>query len=64
MKTELSNIWAEQLVDLADRGLLRRLREIESVEGAYVTIGGRRLCCFCSNNYLGLADHPQVIAAV
>lgn len=44
-------------------GLHRHLRCIESAQEESVTIDGRRYLLFCSNNYLGLATHPRVIAA-
>jgi 8-amino-7-oxononanoate synthase len=44
-------------------GLLRRLRAVEHVEGPWLESGGRRLLGFSGNDYLGLAQHPQVIAA-
>jgi 8-amino-7-oxononanoate synthase len=48
----------------ARRGLLRRVRTIEAVEGAHVWIGGRRLLSFASNDYLGLAQHPALCEAL
>ena len=56
--------WSDHLAELAELGLYRTLRRIDSAQGATVTLDGRRLCCFCSNNYLGLANHPYVIDAV
>lgn len=44
-------------------GLLRQLRTIDHVDGPWLETGGRRLLSFCSNDYLGLAQHPLVIAA-
>ena len=44
-------------------GLERKLRRIESAQGPAVTIDGKRYLLFCSNNYLGLATHPEVVAA-
>lgn len=45
-------------------GLRRRLRTIEHVEGPWLESDGRRLLGFCSNDYLGLAQHPRLIAAL
>ncbi|MEO6967254.1 MAG: 8-amino-7-oxononanoate synthase [Rhodanobacteraceae bacterium] len=45
-------------------GLLRRLRTIDRVRGARVIIDGRELLNFCGNDYLGLAQHPDLIAAL
>ena len=44
--------------------LRRRLRTIEHVEGPWLESAGRRLLGFCSNDYLGLAQHPHLIAAL
>jgi 8-amino-7-oxononanoate synthase len=51
---------AARLDDLRDRGLYRRLRLIEGPQGPQVTLDGRPVLLLCSNNYLGLADHPRV----
>jgi 8-amino-7-oxononanoate synthase len=51
---------AERLQQLRDRGLHRRLRLIEGPQGPQVTLDGSPVLLLCSNNYLGLADHPQV----
>lgn len=61
--SDLRGEWRDHLDDLAARGLRRHLRRIDSAQGAHVIIDGRRLLCFCSNNYLGLANHPRVLAA-
>lgn len=54
---------AQATHERARSGLLRRLRTIEHAEGPWLESGGQRLLGFCGNDYLGLAQHPQVIAA-
>ncbi len=51
---------AERLRELRGRGLHRRLRLIEGPQGARVLLDGRPVLLLCSNNYLGLAEHPRV----
>ncbi|MCL2330009.1 MAG: 8-amino-7-oxononanoate synthase [Phycisphaerae bacterium] len=58
-----ANSWGDQLAALSQQGLRRQLRRIDSPQDVHVVRDGRRLCCFASNNYLGLANHPQVVAA-
>ncbi len=50
----------ERLDDLRDRGLYRRLRVISGPQGPRVVLDGTPVLLLCSNNYLGLADHPRV----
>ncbi len=54
---------AERLARIRAAGLHRRLRTIEGVQGPRVTIDGADVLLLCSNNYLGLADHPRVRGA-
>jgi 8-amino-7-oxononanoate synthase len=51
---------AEILDDLRERGLHRRLRSVSGPQGARVLLDGKPVLLLCSNNYLGLADHPRV----
>jgi 8-amino-7-oxononanoate synthase len=44
-------------------GLLRRSRVLEETSGTRVVTNGRELLNFCSNDYLGLARHPKIVAA-
>ena len=44
-------------------GLWRELREVESAQEPTVVLRGREVLLFCSNNYLGLANHPDVVEA-
>ena len=48
------------LDELGDRGLLRRMRLVSGPQGPRVLLDGRPVLLLCSNNYLGLADHPRV----
>jgi glycine C-acetyltransferase/8-amino-7-oxononanoate synthase len=48
----------ERLEELRDSGLYRRLRLVEGPQGPRVLLDGRPVLLLCSNNYLGLADHP------
>jgi glycine C-acetyltransferase/8-amino-7-oxononanoate synthase len=54
---------SDRLEELRDRGLRRRLRLIGGPQGPRVTLDGRAVLLLCSNNYLGLADHPRVRGA-
>jgi glycine C-acetyltransferase len=51
---------ASRLEELRESGLYRRLRLVEGAQGARVTLDGQPVLMLCSNDYLGLAGHPQV----
>jgi 8-amino-7-oxononanoate synthase len=51
---------AARLDELRERGLHRRLRLISGPQGPRVLLDGRPVLLLCSNNYLGLSDHPRV----
>jgi len=53
-----------QLDALGESHLLRKRRHVESPCGARMTVDGRPLLAFCSNDYLGLAAHPRLIVAL
>ena len=50
----------EVLDELRERGLYRRLRMVSGPQGPRVLLDGDPVLLLCSNNYLGLADHPRV----
>lgn len=60
---DLLESYERELAALDAQGMRRFLRTIESAPAPHVTISGRDLLLLSSNNYLGLADHPQLIAA-
>ncbi len=51
---------AERLGELERAGLYRSLRTVEGPQGPKVVLDGTEVLLLCSNNYLGLADHPRV----
>lgn len=53
----------EELAQLESQGRLRSLRIVTGPQGRQVQVDGRVLLNFCSNNYLGLADRPELIEA-
>jgi glycine C-acetyltransferase len=53
----------DELQALKDQGLYNTIRTIEGPQGAHLVVGGREVLNFCSNNYLGLADDPRLVAA-
>ena len=50
----------QRLEELKELGLYRRLRMISGPQGPRVVLDGKPVLLLCSNNYLGLADHPRV----
>ncbi len=54
---------AATLQEIRDAGLYKHERELTSPQSAHVTTQEAEALNFCANNYLGLADHPDVLAA-
>jgi glycine C-acetyltransferase len=62
MSTHLDWI-QEELQALKKAGFYKYIRTISSPQGAWLVIDGQRYLNFCSNNYLGLANHPRLVEA-
>ncbi|MDQ3185790.1 MAG: 8-amino-7-oxononanoate synthase [Pseudomonadota bacterium] len=64
MRNDLIEQLREQLRSRENKKLYRRRLTLESPQQTHVSMAGREYLAFCSNDYLGLANHPQLIAAV
>jgi glycine C-acetyltransferase len=53
----------QEIENLKQGGLYTRIRTIGSPQGAWLAVDGKKVLNFCSNNYLGLANHPKLVAA-
>jgi 8-amino-7-oxononanoate synthase len=62
-RPSLEEFATDELDGIRAAGLHRILRRIEGAQGPEVSLDGRRILLLCSNNYLGLADHPEVVQA-
>ena len=64
MVAEFENQVSHTLEEIKSQGLFKTERVITSPQNARISItGGKRVLNMCANNYLGLADHPALIAA-
>jgi glycine C-acetyltransferase len=63
MNAEAVDRAASTLTEIRDAGLYKRERLIESPQQARIEVAGREVLNLCANNYLGLANHPQIVAA-
>lgn len=60
---DLSNYLGTQLADLKVRGLYKAERRIQSPQRSDIIVNSHEVVNFCANNYLGLANHPDIVAA-
>ena len=64
MMAEFEKQVSQTLEEIKSQGLFKTERVITSPQDAHIAItGGKRVLNMCANNYLGLADHPALIAA-
>jgi len=59
----LNAFLSTQLDELKAKGLYKAERRIESPQSSGITVGGHPVVNFCANNYLGLANHPEIVNA-
>ncbi len=52
-----------ELQALREAGLYNTIRTLESPQGAWLVVDGKKVLNFCANNYLGLANHPRLVKA-
>src|SRR5450631_2024546 len=53
-----------ELDERATLGMLRQRHMLQSPQAPHIMVDGKSYLSFCSNDYLGLANHPQLIAAL
>ena len=53
----------QEINGLKEQGLYNNIRTIGSAQGARLIVDGKDVLNFCSNNYLGLANHPKIVEA-
>src|SRR3989304_8207326 len=54
---------SKELGNRKTQGLYNRMRTISSPQGAWLVVDNKKVLNFCSNNYLGLANHPKLVEA-
>ncbi len=64
MSASLNHYLQQRLDEVAQKNLYRRRRVIEGAHGVQARVDGRDVQVFCSNDYLGLATHPELKAAL
>ena len=57
------DVFNSALEEIRAAGTWKEERILQSPQGAEIEVGGRRVLNFCANNYLGLSDHPKLLAA-
>jgi glycine C-acetyltransferase len=61
--SRLGELLQTQIDDLKARGLFKRERQLQGPQGSGIAVAGREVINFCANNYLGIANHPDIVAA-
>jgi len=56
MRETVTAIWDDEIDLLKEKGLARHLKQVSGAQGRIISVNGKEVLNFCSNNYLGLAD--------
>lgn len=64
MTDHLLSALQRELTERQAAGLLRKRRVIDSPQAPHLVVDGKEVVSFCSNDYLGLANHPELVAAL
>ena len=62
-REQLWETLAEQSAEMREAGTYKTERVLESPQRAHIQVAGRSVLNMCANNYLGLAAHPDILAA-
>jgi glycine C-acetyltransferase len=63
MYTTMREQLRRSLDEIRDAGLFKTERQLASAQSSHIEVADREVLNFCANNYLGLADHPEIIEA-
>ncbi|MEE9203516.1 MAG: aminotransferase class I/II-fold pyridoxal phosphate-dependent enzyme, partial [Nitrospirales bacterium] len=63
MKQSFKRVVAEQLEEIRAAGLYKTERELLGPQGAEIRVAQGEVLNLCANNYLGLANHPDIVKA-
>lgn len=63
MYSKIQQFLQAELDTIEENGIFKKERIITSTQGAEITVNGKTVLNFCSNNYLGLSSHPEVVQA-
>ena len=61
--TAINTFLRDRLAELKTKGLYKSERRIQTPQNPGIGVGGRPVVNFCANNYLGLANHPEIVQA-
>ncbi|MBI2436530.1 MAG: glycine C-acetyltransferase [Candidatus Magasanikbacteria bacterium] len=61
MFSQMKQLLQQQLSEIKDQGLSKDERFLQSKQGVAITTNGKEVLNFCANNYLGFANHPEVL---